>query len=419
MSLAVLNEPRLDELPERYRQMAPEAWAGVRVCIAAEEKHGNEVLGPLYTALGTRFHNQQLPKNRETIVAALKEAGLPVDLADAAVSDAYDAQLRASHEEGIDHGRPDVGTPVIAVPGPDGEQHRLLRPGRHPRPQGRRGGPAVGRHADGRRHPRLLRDQAHPHGRPDLRLTGRPGLWRPHQAGDRLFVPLSPCPARGGRVNVAVSRSPVPHRGEPMSIAATTGATDVRPGRVLADLLPASTAARARLRDVATVVGGAALTGLAAQIAVPVHGSPVPVTGQTFAALLVGTTLGARRGMLSLLLYAVAGAVGVPWFAGGAHGVSAASFGYVIGMVLASAAVGALARRGADRGVWRTAGAMLVGEALIYAVGVPYLALAAHLSAGQAISLGLTPYLIGDALKAALAMGLLPAAWKLVGRRER
>jgi biotin transport system substrate-specific component len=201
-----------------------------------------------------------------------------------------------------------------------------------------------------------------------------------------------------------------------MSLAAT-GAT-VRPRQVLADLLPARTATHAAIRDTALVVGGAALTGLAAQIAIPVHGSPVPVTGQTFAALLVGTTLGARRGLLSLLLYAVAGVAGMPWFADGASGSSMVSFGYILGMILASSAVGALARRGADRSVWRTAAAMVAGEALIYAVGVPYLAVAAHLSFGQAIALGLTPYLIGDALKAALAMGLLPAAWKLVGRRD-
>ncbi|MEU1625080.1 biotin transporter BioY [Streptomyces sp. NPDC020096] len=197
-----------------------------------------------------------------------------------------------------------------------------------------------------------------------------------------------------------------------MSLAAAP----VRPQQVLADLLPASTAARTRLRDAALVVGGAALTGLAAQLAVPVPGSPVPVTGQTFAALLVGTSLGARRGVLSLLLYAAAGVAGVPWFANGAHGAGLVTFGYILGMVLASAAVGALARRGADRSVWRTAGAMLVGEAVIYAIGVPYLAIAAHLSFGQALSLGFTPYLIGDALKAALAMGLLPAAWKLAAR---
>ncbi len=201
-----------------------------------------------------------------------------------------------------------------------------------------------------------------------------------------------------------------------MSLAAAPGAP-ARTLPVLADLLPASTTARAAVRDAALVAGGAALTGLAAQISLPVHGSPVPVTGQTFAALLVGTALGARRGLASLLLYAVAGAAGLPWFAGGTSGVSTVSFGYILGMVLAAAAVGALARRGADRSVPRTAAAMLAGEAIIYAVGVPYLAVAAHLSLGRAVALGLTPYLIGDALKAALAMGLLPGAWKLLGRR--
>ncbi|MDX6348156.1 MAG: biotin transport system substrate-specific component [Streptomyces sp.] len=192
----------------------------------------------------------------------------------------------------------------------------------------------------------------------------------------------------------------------------STAAAAVRPHTVLADLLPAS-----RVRDAALVLGGAALTGLAAQLSVPVPGSPVPVTGQTFAALLVGTALGARRGFLALALYAVAGVAGVPWFADGSSGASMASFGYILGMMLASAAVGALARRGADRSVWRMAGVMVVGSAITYAVGVPYLAAAAHLSLGQAVALGLTPYLIGDALKAALAMGALPTAWKLAGRQ--
>lgn len=197
----------------------------------------------------------------------------------------------------------------------------------------------------------------------------------------------------------------------------TAAVSDTRTGTVLADLLPASSAARARVRDVALVFGGAALTGLAAQLSVPVHGSPVLVTGQTFAALLVGTALGARRGFAALALYAVAGAAGMPWFADGSSGSAMPSFGYILGMLLASAAVGALARRGADRTVLRTAGAMVLGSVIIYAIGVPYLALAAHLSLGKAVSLGLTPYLLGDALKAALAMGVLPAAWQLVNRR--
>ncbi|OPG01756.1 biotin transporter BioY [Streptomyces sp. GKU 895] len=191
----------------------------------------------------------------------------------------------------------------------------------------------------------------------------------------------------------------------------STAVAPVRPGQVLADLLPAS-----RVRDIALVVGGAALTGLAAQISVPVPGSPVPVTGQTFAALLVGTTLGAGRGFLSLALYAIAGVAGMPWFAGATSGSAAPSFGYILGMILASTVVGALARRGADRSVLRTAGAMLLGEAVIYAVGVPYLAVATGMSASAAVAAGLTPFLLGDALKAALAMGLLPSTWKLIKR---
>ncbi|MGY0061770.1 mycothiol-dependent nitroreductase Rv2466c family protein [Streptomyces sp. LZ34] len=137
MSLAVLNEPRIDELPEEYQEMMRgPAWGPVRVCIAAAQKHGDEVLAPLYDALGTRFHNQGLERNRETIVAALEEAGLPADLADAADTDAYDDVLRASHKEGIDLVGQDVGTPVIAVPGADGDQIAFFGPVVTPAPKG-------------------------------------------------------------------------------------------------------------------------------------------------------------------------------------------------------------------------------------------------------------------------------------------
>ncbi|MEV5983674.1 biotin transporter BioY [Streptomyces sp. NPDC052051] len=191
----------------------------------------------------------------------------------------------------------------------------------------------------------------------------------------------------------------------------STATATARPGEVLADLLPTS-----RVLDATLVLGGAALTGLAAQIAVPIPGTPVPVTGQTFAALLVGTALGARRGFLALALYALAGIAGVPWFADGASGAGGASFGYVLGMLLASAVVGALARRGADRSAVRMAGVMLLGEAVIYAVGVPYLMLVTGMSLPAALAAGFVPFLIGDVLKAALAMGLLPTAWKLAGK---
>ncbi|MEU2604754.1 biotin transporter BioY [Streptomyces albus] len=199
--------------------------------------------------------------------------------------------------------------------------------------------------------------------------------------------------------------------------ALTSAAATTRPGAVLADLLPAATATRARVRDAALVAGGAALTGIAAQIAVPVPGSPVPVTGQTFAALLVGAGLGARRGFLALALYAAAGMAGMPWFAEASAGVSMPTLGYVLGMMLAAVVVGSLARRGGDRGALRTAGTMAAGLAVVYAVGVPYLALSTGMSLGEAVAAGLVPFLIGDALKAALAMGALPTAWKLAGRK--
>ncbi|WP_030397383.1 MULTISPECIES: biotin transporter BioY [Kitasatospora] len=198
-----------------------------------------------------------------------------------------------------------------------------------------------------------------------------------------------------------------------------TASTPVPSRAVLADLLPAvGTRLGTQARDLALVAGGAALTGLAAQLSVNVPGSPVPVTGQTFAALLVGTALGARRGVASLALYLLAGAAGLPWFAEATSGWATASFGYVIGFVLAAGLVGALARRGADRSPVRTAAAMVLGSLAIYAVGVPYLAFALDVPMARAAELGLYPYLVGDALKAALAAGALPLAWKLLGRRR-
>jgi protein-disulfide isomerase-like protein with CxxC motif len=114
MSLAVLNEKK-EDLPENYQEMMARAWGPVRVCIAAEQKYGAEVLGPLYTAIGTRFHDEKAERNRATIEAALADAGLPADLADAMDSTDYDPAVRASHKDGIDRVGYDVGTPVIAV----------------------------------------------------------------------------------------------------------------------------------------------------------------------------------------------------------------------------------------------------------------------------------------------------------------
>ncbi|MCT2545446.1 MULTISPECIES: DsbA family protein [Streptomyces] len=136
MSLSVLNEDRLDELPEEYRELLEKGWGPVRVVVAAQQKHGDDVVGPLYTALGTRFHNQGEGATREAVLAALQDVGLPAELADFADSDAYDAELRASHKEGIDKVGQDVGTPVIAVPGADGEQIAFFGPVVTPAPKG-------------------------------------------------------------------------------------------------------------------------------------------------------------------------------------------------------------------------------------------------------------------------------------------
>jgi 2-hydroxychromene-2-carboxylate isomerase len=116
MSLSVLNDGK-DDLPERYRELLAAGWGPVRVLIAAGQAHGPEVLLPLYTALGNRFHLEKAPKDRETITAALAEAGLPASLADAMDSTEYDEALRASHEEGINRVGYEVGTPVISVNG--------------------------------------------------------------------------------------------------------------------------------------------------------------------------------------------------------------------------------------------------------------------------------------------------------------
>ncbi len=137
MSLAVLNENRLDELPEEYREMLEtKAWGPVRVVIAAQQLHGDEVVGKLYTALGARFHNNGEGPTREAIVGALTDVGLPGDLADYADKDTYDTELRASHKEGIDKVGQDVGTPVIAVPGADGDEVAFFGPVVTPTPRG-------------------------------------------------------------------------------------------------------------------------------------------------------------------------------------------------------------------------------------------------------------------------------------------
>jgi biotin transport system substrate-specific component len=192
-----------------------------------------------------------------------------------------------------------------------------------------------------------------------------------------------------------------------MSSSALSAPLHQRRPLVLADLVPGSV-----VRDVLLVVGGAALTGLLAQVAIPVAGSPVPVTGQTFAALTVGAALGWQRGAASLALYMVAGMAGMPWYADGGSGFDFPSFGYVVGFIFAAAVVGALASRGGDRNPLPTVATMLLGNAVVYAFGLAYLMFDLNIGLGSAWDIGMKNYLLGDAVKIALAAGLLPVIWR-------
>lgn len=185
------------------------------------------------------------------------------------------------------------------------------------------------------------------------------------------------------------------------------------PTVTLADLLPAS-----RLRAPALVVGAALLTAMCAQISVPIPGTPVPMTLQTFAVLVSGAGLGWKLGGASQLLYIALGAVGLPVYADGTGGwdiVTGATAGYLVGFVVAAGVVGWLAERGQDRRVPSALLSMLIGSAIIYAFGVTWLAHATGMSILDAIDAGMRPFVVGDAVKLVAAGLALPAAWKLSG----
>jgi biotin transport system substrate-specific component len=185
---------------------------------------------------------------------------------------------------------------------------------------------------------------------------------------------------------------------------------------VLADVIPGS-----RVRDVVLVVSGALLTALFAQIEIHVPGSPVPITGQTLAVGLVGATLGMRRGMASLALYALLGLF-LPFYAGGDQGwdvIWGASGGYIIGFIFAAGFIGWMAEHGADRNVVMAFLAFVGGQLLIFAFGLVGLKISVGESWGWTIHNGFTIFIFGGLVKAAIGAVVLPSAWGLVRRFER
>ncbi|NCP88305.1 MAG: biotin transporter BioY [Anaerolineae bacterium CG_4_9_14_3_um_filter_57_17] len=169
-----------------------------------------------------------------------------------------------------------------------------------------------------------------------------------------------------------------------------------------------------RIHNLLLITAGAALVALLAQVRIPLPFTPVPLTGQTFAVLLVGAALGSRRGAASLTLYALSGALSLPVFAGGASGAAyifGPTGGYLLGFILSAWVIGLLAERGLERSIRTSMLPFLVGTVIIYALGAAWLAF--FVGPAAAITKGVLPFLPGDALKLILAALTLPAAWKL------
>lgn len=202
-----------------------------------------------------------------------------------------------------------------------------------------------------------------------------------------------------------------------MATAASLPARGPARTLVLADVIPG-----ARVRDAVLVTGAALLTALLAQVAIPVAGSPVPITGQTLAVVLTGAALGPARGFAGQALYVLLGAVGLPFYAGadsGLHVVTGANGGYLLGFLPAAYLIGLAARQGQDRRITRALPLFALGQLVIFAIGVPWLAVAAHLSASAAIDAGFTPFIVGGLVKAAIAGVALPGAWWVVRKADR
>jgi biotin transport system substrate-specific component len=186
-------------------------------------------------------------------------------------------------------------------------------------------------------------------------------------------------------------------------------------GSLRAAVFPRSSA----LTQALFIVGGVGFIAALAQIAIPVPGSPVPVTGQTLAVFLIGTTYGARFGATTFALYLLAGIAGAPIFASAGHGIEkivGATGGYLVGMLVASFLLGYLADRKADQKFRTSFPALILGDLIIFTFGLVWLQQSLDLSWSQTISAGLTPFIFGELLKVAITATSLPLIWRRISR---
>lgn len=210
------------------------------------------------------------------------------------------------------------------------------------------------------------------------------------------------------------------------AISAPASARPVLPGQALAELLQVNSRTKALARDGALVVAGAGLTSLLAQVVIPA--SPVPITGQTLAVVLAGAALGPARGLLSQLLYLLLIGFGLPVYAQAwsqpstLHGwdyLTGASGGYILGFLPAALLLGWGARMGLERRVLPALALMSAGQLVVFAIGVPWLAVVKNLDAATALSKGFVQYIPGGIVKSAIATAILTGAWAAVTRRSR
>ncbi|UNK45634.1 biotin transporter BioY [Arthrobacter sulfonylureivorans] len=195
-----------------------------------------------------------------------------------------------------------------------------------------------------------------------------------------------------------------------------TSATLTARPRVLADAFVSSSA----ITNTALVVGGTALTAVLAQVSIPIW--PVPITGQTLAVLLVGSTLGPVRGALSMVLYWTAGVAGAPIFSEASSGLSTAmgpSGGYIVGFIAAAYLVGKLSQRSWDRKFVGAALAFLAGTIVTFAIGMVWLAVSLGASLQQTLEWGLYPFIIGGIIKAGIAAAVIPTLWRIAPKLQK